>query len=89
MRETKRQGGAIVIEALSSTILRRIAPLGLKRFPFTFVHGTPPKLFLIVFSESPSDSTWLENTQRFLPPARSMDVMDSAALPDALAISLS
>jgi hypothetical protein len=29
--------------------------------PLTYVHGTRSRLCLIAFSESPSDSTWLEN----------------------------
>ena len=31
--------------------------------PLTYVHGTRSRLCLIAFSESPSDSTWLENAQ--------------------------
>ena len=33
----------------------------LERFPFTFVPGKRSKLLFLAFSESPSDSTWLEN----------------------------
>jgi hypothetical protein len=40
-----------------------LPPEILERFLFALAHGNRSKLFLIAFSESPSDSTWLENAQ--------------------------